>query len=95
MKTAESSLLFFPLPPFLFAELGLEPKSLMTFNLPLDQFFRRNTLFSKSSNFILRQEIRLIDLGIINKLVRLFDIVCSSGVFSVTEHRTYRQQRLL
>lgn len=54
MKTAKSSLLFFPLPPFLFAELGLEPESLMTFNLPLDQFFSRNTLFSKSSNFVLR-----------------------------------------
>jgi hypothetical protein len=50
---ANNSLLLFTLSPFLFTELCLEPEPLMAFNLPLNQFFRRNTLFPKSSDFVL------------------------------------------
>lgn len=49
----------------------------MSFHLLLDHIVCRYTLFSKRIDLLVRQEIRLVDL-IIDKLVRLFDIVYAS-----------------
>lgn len=93
-----NTLLLLALSPFLLAELRLELESLMALDLTLDQLFRRDTLFPQSVDLFVRQKIRLADLGVVDKFVRLFDVVWADQPFAEPSHRwadetwTYRQQ---
>lgn len=55
MRQKKEILFFFPSPPFLFTEICLEPKFLMSCNLRLDNFFWRASLSSKLRNLVMRQ----------------------------------------
>lgn len=48
-------LFFFPSSPFLFAEICLEPKFLVSCDLRLNNFFWRASLSSKFRNLVMRQ----------------------------------------
>lgn len=69
------SLLLFPLAPLLFAEVRLEPESLMSRNLSLYHILRRSTLCSQLGYFFLCQEFLLNGIGVIDEFVCFNNVV--------------------